>query len=96
MLTKCNWHEINGMINNASLNFIHKKSYFSLFKNVENRRSVVAINLTYRPKKHDLKKFFLYKGLKFYNDLPNKIKILDKAKFKTQTKRYEYIHLIRR
>ena len=59
MLSKCQWLDINAMMQNASLNFLHKvlkfkepKAIYNLFKNVENRRSVVAITLNYRPKKH--------------------------------------------
>ena len=59
MLSKCNWLDINAMIQNTSLNFLLKvinfkepKAIFDMFKIFENRRSVVAINLTYRPKKH--------------------------------------------
>ena len=95
MLTKCHWLDINAMMQNASLNFLHKvlkfkepKAIYTLFKNVENRRSVVAITLNYRPKKHILKIFFLYKGLNLYNEMPQGIKNLDQIKFKKQTKIY--------
>ena len=95
MLSKCNWLDIEPMIHNASLNFLHKvlkfrepKAIYNLFKNVENRRSIVAINLTYRPKNKILKNFFLYKGLKLYNEMPQGIKTLDKFKFEKQTKFY--------
>ena len=95
MLSKCEWLDINAMMKNASLNFLHKvlkfkepKAIYTLFKNVENRRSVVAITLTYRPKKQILKKIFLYKGLNLYNQMPQGIKNLDKIKFKKQTKTY--------
>ena len=59
-----------------------------MFKNMENRRSIVAINLTFRPKSKVLKNFFLYKSLQIYNNIPKEIKILKQEKFKIQIKNY--------
>ena len=55
---------------------------------MENRRSIVAINLTFRPKSKVLKNFFLYKSLQIYNNIPKEIKILKQEKFKIQIKNY--------
>ena len=95
MLNKVNWLDIDTLIQNASLNLLHKiintkepAAIYNMFKNLENRRSIVAINLTYRPKNRELKNFFLYKGTKIYNTLPNDIKNLNPNKFKDQIKVY--------
>ena len=93
ILSKCNWLTIEKMIANASIIFIDgivknkmPRSIYSLFKNAENRRSVVAINMTYRPKSKTCKNFFLYKALKIYNELPSQLKSLDTFKFKKKCK----------
>ena len=72
MLNKCNWLDIDQLIQNASLNLLHKiintkepAAIYDMFKNLENRRSIVAINLTYRPKNRELKNFFLSRVRKF-------------------------------
>ena len=57
-----------------------------MFKNIENRRSIVAINLKYRPKTNQLKNFFLYKGLNIYNNLEKEFKTLNTIKFKNLIK----------
>ena len=95
MLNKCNWLDIDTLIQSTSLNLLHKiintkepAAIYDMFKNLENRRSIVAINLTYRPKNRELKNFFLYKGTKIYNTLPNDIKNLNPNKFKDQIKVY--------
>ena len=81
------------MIANASIIFIDgivknkmPRYIYSLLKNAENRRSVVAINMTYRPKSKTFKNFFLYKALKIYNELPSQLKSLDTFKFKKKCK----------
>ena len=82
------------MIMNASLNFIHSivinknpKSIYNLFKNAENRRTIVAINTSYYPKSKVLKNFFMYKALKIYNNLPSSLRGLSQIKFKKTMQR---------
>ena len=93
ILDRCNWPNEEDMIKLSSLKFIHtilKTSTPTLIHNYFKlpNRSCSEITLKLVPKTKISRKFFLYKYLKNYNNLPSEIKTLNKVKFKFHAKFY--------
>ena len=53
-----------------------------------NNRKSAAIFYNHVPKSANMKKYFVYQGIKLYNALPVKIKDLPPIKFNKQIKKY--------
>ena len=75
ILKKCGWFSINKMIQFSAIKLINKilinkepNSIFNYFK--INRRSIVDIVTTYKPKTKKTENFYIYSALKMFNSLP--------------------------
>ena len=94
ILDKCNWLTINKMIKWSTLKFLHKiinnnspKVLISTLRKIRGR-SNTAIAPFYIPKMEYFKNFFMQKGLKLYNQIPNEIKSKNETNFKKASKQW--------
>ena len=81
------------MIKHAAITTLHSiimnqtpQSVTKLLTNVENNRTTKEITTKYIPRTDKYRRFFLYSGLKIYNDIPKKLKNSSKQIFKIKTK----------
>ena len=93
ILDRCKWLEIKLMIQHSAITTLHSVvtnrlplSITKLLTNIENNRMTKEITTKYIPRTDKYKKFFLYSGLKIYNQIPKKLKNSSKNIFKIKTK----------
>ena len=96
ILGSCKWLDINEMIKFASIKFINNlvvsKKPGELYSMLKfGKRSCSNISFYYFPKTSGFKSTLLYRGIMYYNQLPNELKYLPKKKFSKQFKSERHI-----
>ena len=93
ILNRCKWLEIKLIIQHSAITTLHSivtdklpQSITKLLTNIENNRITKEITTKYIPRTDRYKKFFLYSGLKIYNQIPKRLKNSSKQIFKIKTK----------
>ena len=91
ILSECKWPNIQQMIDISTLKALHSLLNNTTPVNLYNklkfgRRQNAQITLHDIPKTKKTEIFYFYQGLKLYNNLPKKIKMLSKSKFKFHVK----------
>ena len=99
MLKKCNWLNINNLINHAGISLTHKIinkkepiSILKLYKSGKNKRIATRWYTMYNPKTENMKKFYIYKSLDDFYKIPKEIQSCKPNLFKKKLKIFLETH----
>ena len=95
ILSSCKWMPIRKMITHSAIVTIHTillkqtpQSIVQLFNNIALTRTTKDLSLKYTPRTTKFQKFYLYSGLKIYNNLPSNLKNKSIQTFKKLSKKW--------
>ena len=96
ILGLCKWHDIDEMIKWCSLKFMNNmltsQKPKSLFNKIKfSKRACRNLSFHYFPKSSMWKNTLLYKGIEYFNKLPNHLKYLPGKTFKAKLKSERYM-----
>ena len=91
ILGKCKWVDVDEMIKLSSLKFINNmlvtQKPGTLYSKVKiNKRSCADLSFYVFPKSRELKSTLLYRGIRYFNQLPSDLKYLPSKQFKVKIK----------
>ena len=95
ILSSCKWMPIAKMITHSAIVTIHTilikqtpQSLIQLFNNIALTRTTKNLSLKYTPRTTKFQKFYLFSGLKIYNNLPPIMKLKSIPIFKKLSKKW--------